>query len=198
MRNFEAQCEREEGQETAEVVKNMILSRAEEAVDFVLARRERGWSKGPASEPARKVLGRPGTAQDEATSPAPSRKKAPSFAEMMKRVALKLADAQGAAVRAKSCEAAKQSGEWQTVMRCKAAANALSRRFSQPVACQDNRTLKTKSGFALLANKDSCLTLVEKSDKTKNYVWLDTDVVQAVNTDAYLIGPIERHLNGGG
>ncbi|PHH49990.1 hypothetical protein CFIMG_007552RA00001 [Ceratocystis fimbriata CBS 114723] len=147
MRNFEAQCEREEGQETAEVVKNMILLRAEEAVDFVLARRERGWSKRPASEPARKALGRLGTAQDEATSPAPSRKKAPSFAEMMKRVVLKLADAQGAAVRAKSC------------------------------SCErPEQAFLTASGLPGQQNPG-------------------TDVVQAVNTDAYLIGPIERHLN---
>ncbi|KKF92103.1 hypothetical protein CFO_g5544 [Ceratocystis platani] len=57
---------------------------------------------------------------------------------------------------------------------------------------------KTKSGFALLANKDGRSTLLEKSDKIKNHIGPGTEVVQAVNTDAYLIGPIERYLNGGG
>ncbi|KKF94294.1 putative double-stranded RNA/RNA-DNA hybrid binding protein [Ceratocystis platani] len=150
------------------------------------------------------------------------------------RPATKPADTQDAAREAKSHEAASQGGEWQTVTRRKADANAPTGRYSQPAARQDNRVLvrvsadnmmrncesvlmsaslreldpelkkalkdvqKTKSGFALLANKDGRSTLLEKSDKIKNYIGPGTEVVQAVNTDAYLIGPIERYLNGGG
>ncbi|KAL2886494.1 Vegetative incompatibility protein HET-E-1 [Ceratocystis lukuohia] len=35
-------------------------------------------------------------------------------------------------------------------------------------------------------------------ERIKNYIGPGTEVVQAVNTDAYLAGPIERYLNGGG
>ncbi|KAL2890562.1 Vegetative incompatibility protein HET-E-1 [Ceratocystis lukuohia] len=114
MRKFPAQREREEDQETAEVVKNMILLR-EESMKLVLTGREGGWNKRPTDEPVRKVLGRPGKAQDEATSPTPSGKKTPSLAEMARRAAaMKPVDKQGLAVQAKSHETIKQGSGQQT------------------------------------------------------------------------------------
>ncbi|KAL2890789.1 putative kinesin [Ceratocystis lukuohia] len=232
MESFEAQCERDEDKEMAQVVKRMILLRAEEAMDYVLTGREGGWQNRPAGEPAKKAHERQGKAVEK--PPSAATKKAPSFADMVKRPAMKPADTQDAARKTKSHEAANQGGEWQTVTHRKAGANAPTGRYSQPAARQDNRVLvrvsadnmmrdcesvlmsaslreldpelkkalkdvqKTKSGFALLANKDGRSTLLEKSDKIKNYIGPGTEVVQAVNTDAYLIGPIERYLNGGG
>ncbi|KKF92462.1 Vegetative incompatibility protein HET-E-1 [Ceratocystis platani] len=199
MESFEAQCERDEDKETAQVVKRMILLRAEEAMDYVLTGREGGWQNRPAGEPAKKAHERQGKAVEK--PPSAATKKAPSFADMVKRPATKPADTQDAARKTKSHEAASQGGEWQTVTHRKADANAPTGRYSQPAARQDNRVLdvqKTKSGFALLANKDGRSTLLEKSDKIKNYIGPGTEVVQAVSTDAYLIGPIERYLNGGG
>ncbi|PHH53564.1 hypothetical protein CFIMG_008167RA00001 [Ceratocystis fimbriata CBS 114723] len=63
---------------------------------------------------------------------------------------------------------------------------------------KETAQVKTKCGFALLANKNGRSTLLEKSDKIKNYIGPGTEIVQAVTTDAYLVGPIERYLNGGG
>ncbi|KKF92168.1 hypothetical protein CFO_g5481 [Ceratocystis platani] len=133
---------------------------------------------------------------------------------MVKRPETKPADTQDAAREAKSHEAANQGGEWQTVMRRKADANAPTGRYSQPAARQDDRILarvstgnvmrncesilmsarlreldpelkkalkgvqKTKSGFALLANKNGRSTLLEKSDKIKNYIGPGTEILK--------------------
>ncbi|KAL2887170.1 putative 115 kDa protein in type-1 retrotransposable element R1DM [Ceratocystis lukuohia] len=204
MESFEAQCERDEDKETAQVVKRMILSRAEEAMDYVLTGREGGWQNQTAGEPTKKAHERQGKAVEK--PPSAATKKAPSFADMAKRPATKPEDTQDAARETKSHEAASQGGEWQTVTHRTARQTRtppLGVTHSQRPARTTESCLreldpelkkalkdvqKTKSGFALLANKDGRSTLLEKIDKIKNYIGPGTEVVQAVNTDAYLIG----------
>ncbi|KKF97214.1 hypothetical protein CFO_g339 [Ceratocystis platani] len=200
MESFEAQCERDEDKETAQVVKRMILSRAEEAMDYVLTGREGGWQNRPAGEPAKKAHERQGKTVEK--PPSAATKKAPSFADMVKRPATKPADTQDAARETKSDEAASQTrtpplGVTHSQRPARTTESCL-RELDPELKKALKDVQKTKSGFALLANKDGHSTLLEKSDKIKNYIGPGTEVVQAVNTDAYLIGPIERYLNGGG
>ncbi|KAL2891122.1 Endonuclease/Exonuclease/phosphatase family protein [Ceratocystis lukuohia] len=151
-----------------------------------------------------------------------------SFAEVAKIAAQATAGKQSPAPEPKSHETAKQGGEWQTVTRRKADKTAhpaprqddrILVRISASNKLRDCESFlmteklkkldaglgkalknvqKTKSGFALIANKDCRTTLLEKSDKIKKYLGPGTEVAQALNTDAYLIGPVVRHLNGGG
>ncbi|KAL2886029.1 Endonuclease/Exonuclease/phosphatase family protein [Ceratocystis lukuohia] len=151
-----------------------------------------------------------------------------SFAEVAKIAAQATASKQSPAPEPKSHDTAKQGGEWQTVTRRKADKTAhpaprqddrILVRISASNKLRDCESFlmteklkkldaglgkalknvqKTKSGFALIANKDGRTTLLEKSDKIKKYLGPGTEVAQALNTDAYLIGPVVRHLNGGG
>ncbi|KKF92708.1 hypothetical protein CFO_g4942 [Ceratocystis platani] len=89
--------------------------------------RSRGWQTRPAGEPAKKALERQGKTTEKL--PSAATKKAPSFVDMVKRPATKPADTQDAAREAKSHEAANQGGEWQTVTRRKADANAPTGRY---------------------------------------------------------------------
>ncbi|KKF92136.1 hypothetical protein CFO_g5510 [Ceratocystis platani] len=151
-----------------------------------------------------------------------------SFAEVARMAAQTTAGNQSPAPEPKSHESSKQGGEWQTVSRRKADKtahpaprqdNRILVRISAGNKLRDCESFlmteklkkldaglgealknvqKTKSGFALMAHKDSHATLLEKSDKIKKYLGPSTEVAQALNTDAYLIGPVVRHLNGGG
>ncbi|KAL2887243.1 Endonuclease/Exonuclease/phosphatase family protein [Ceratocystis lukuohia] len=151
-----------------------------------------------------------------------------SFAEVARMAAQITASNQSPATEPKSHETAKQSGEWQTVSRRKAGKtahpaprqdNRILVRISAGNKLRDCESFlmteklkkldagleealknvqKTKSGFPLTAHKDGRATLLEKSDKIKKYLGPGTEVAQALNTDAYLIGPVVRHLNGGG
>ncbi|KKF92371.1 hypothetical protein CFO_g5270 [Ceratocystis platani] len=190
----------------------MILSRAEEPMDYVLTGREGGWQNRPTGEPAKKAPERQGKTVEK--PPNAATKKAPSFADMVKRPATKPADTQDAARETKSTRPPVRaaSGRLSRVARQTRTAPLGVTHSQRPARTTESclRELdpelkkalkdvqKTKSGFALLANKDGRSTLLEKSDKIKNYIGPGTEVVQAVNTDAYLIGPIERYLNGGG
>ncbi|KKF92035.1 hypothetical protein CFO_g5613 [Ceratocystis platani] len=151
-----------------------------------------------------------------------------SFAEVARMAAQTTASKQSPAAEPKSHETAKQGGEWQTVSRRKADKTAhpaprqddrILVRISAGNKLRDCESFlmteklkkldaglgkalknvkKTKSGIALTAHKDGRATLLEKSDKIKKYLRPGTEVAQALNTDAYLIGPVVRHLNGGG
>ncbi|KKF92249.1 hypothetical protein CFO_g5399 [Ceratocystis platani] len=57
---------------------------------------------------------------------------------------------------------------------------------------------KTRTGFALAAHKNGRDTLQEEIDETKDYTGSGTGVVQAMNTDSYLVGRVEHYLNGEG